>query len=265
MARALTSTVCRFEHFETDWYARWASVFGFPVPPATRLHRKHWEFCAIAQALDERGMLGPGRNGLGFAAGREHLASAFAARRCNILATDLEEGGAEWTTQHANGRDDLFYPHIVQRDVFDRLVKFQFADMRDIKGIEPASYDFLWSSCSFEHLGSLEAGADFVVNAMGFLKPGGIAVHTTEYNVSSNNDTATNGTAVIYRQRDIEELDRRLRSGRCGMERIDFYAGAHAPDLAYDEPPYDSDDRPHLKLLLLGYVATSILLIVRRY
>lgn len=106
MSNALTSTVCRFEHFDTDWYARWASVFGFTVPPGTRFHRKVWEFCAIAQALDERGMLRPGRCGLGFAAGREHLVSAFAERGCMILATDLEECGAPWTTQHTNGRDD---------------------------------------------------------------------------------------------------------------------------------------------------------------
>jgi hypothetical protein len=77
-----SSTVCRYEHFETDWYARWAKVFDLPLPSASAIaHRKHWEFCAIAQSLDERGMLAKGRVGLGFAVGREFLPSAFAALR----------------------------------------------------------------------------------------------------------------------------------------------------------------------------------------
>ncbi len=39
----------------------------------------------------------------------------------------------------------------------------------------------LWSAERlFEHIGGLEAGLDFVVNAMEFLKPGGVAIHTTE-------------------------------------------------------------------------------------
>lgn len=263
--KMLTSTVCRYEHFETDWYARWSRTFGLTVPPYPRLERKHWEFCAIAQALDERGALGAGKAGLGFACGREHLPAAFAARGCSILATDLEECGAAWTTQHANGRDDLFYPEIVGREAFDNLVKFQFADMRAIEGIEEAHYDFLWSSCAFEHLGSLSAGADFVVNAMRYLKPGGIAVHTTEYNVSSNDLTATEGQEVIYRRRDIEQLDRDLRLHRCGMEPVDYFAGVRPHDLDYDVPPYSGKDgKQHIKLLLHSFVATSILLIVRK-
>ena len=54
-----------------------------------RLHRKIWEFCFIAQALDERGMLARGRRGLGFAVGTEPLPAMFASRGCAIVATDL--------------------------------------------------------------------------------------------------------------------------------------------------------------------------------
>jgi len=33
-------------------------------------------------------------------------------------------------------------------------------------------YDYCWSVCAFEHLGSIQKGLDFVKNAMNVLKPG---------------------------------------------------------------------------------------------
>jgi hypothetical protein len=77
--------------------------------------------------------------------------------------------------------------------------------LTNIQGIEHGAYDFLWSSCALEHLGSLDAGLDFVVNAMDLLKPGGTAIHTTEFNLSSDDETLTSGPCVIYRRRDIDD------------------------------------------------------------
>ena len=72
-------------------------------------------------------------------------------------------------------------------------------------------FDFTWSSCAFEHLGNLAAGCDFVVEQMRCLAPGGVAVHTTELNVSSDDRTVESGATVLYRRRDIEDLAARLR------------------------------------------------------
>src|SRR5208337_3088041 len=135
----------------------------------------------------------------------------------------------------------------IDRETFDRLVTFRPADMRTLKGLVPNSFDFLWSSCAFEHLGTLQRGLDFVVASMDLLRPGGIAVHTTEYNISSNTDTLTEGAAVIYRRCDIEELDRRLRLKSCGCELVDFDPGTHPYDLDYDRLPYYSTGRKHIK------------------
>lgn len=44
-----------------------------------RLNRKIWEWCYVAEALSERGMLLPGRRGLGFAVGQEPLVALFAS------------------------------------------------------------------------------------------------------------------------------------------------------------------------------------------
>lgn len=260
----VSSTVCRYEHWSTDWYPKWATRFGLPThPTGSAIHRKHWEFCSIGQAFEERGLLRPGKRGVCFAAGLEFLPSAFANLGADILATDLASEG-EWAGQHSKSHLDLFHPGMVSREMFDKHVTFQHADMTNIQGIEHGAYDFVWSSCAFEHLGSLDAGLDFVVNAMGLLKPGGTAIHTTEFNLSSNDETLTSGSNVIYRRRDIEALDHRLRKIRCGLERVDYDGGTHPFDLDYDSPPFSQDGRPHVKLELNGFISTSIIVIIHK-
>ncbi|HXC88979.1 MAG TPA: methyltransferase, partial [Stellaceae bacterium] len=126
----LTSLVCKYEHFRSDWYARWSHALGYP--PAVEIletggsHRKVWEWCAISQALEERGMLQPGKVGLGFAVGQEPLSSAFAARGVRVLATDRpQEGDPDgWsaTGQHAASLDVLFKENLIGKREFDDRV-----------------------------------------------------------------------------------------------------------------------------------------------
>jgi hypothetical protein len=270
----LTSMVCRYEHFLSQWYETWAATlplaqYGIdPGPRPVRPHRKAWEWCAIAQALSERGMLAAGRRGCGFAVGAEPLPSAFAARGVEILATDQAPSAeAEiWasTGQHAASLESLHKPELVSRADFASRVRFRAADMRDLRLPWDETFDFVWSSCSIEHLGSLQAGFDFVERATSLLLPGGCAVHTTEFNVGSNEATLLSGDSVIYRQRDIEDLDRRLRWIGCGLARCDFYCGDHPYDIDFDIPPYGGPERTHVKLLLEGHITTSLLLIVRK-
>jgi hypothetical protein len=268
----LTSKVCRYADFFEEWYLRWAEDLYVEYDPRTtkredrNLYRKAWEWCAIAEALQQRGMLQPGRTGLGFAVGREPMASMFAAKGVSVLGTDLAVDAGNWanTNEYAASLEALYHPRLVNRDAFDANVKFQPADMRDLSSLTGQSFDFVWSSCSFEHLGSLEAGLRFVVNAMGLIKPGGIAVHTTEYNVSSNDATLDSGDSVIYRRRDIEDLGYALRSVTSGLEAVDFESGADRHDLEFDYPPYFQTGRKHVKLLLGPYISTSILLIIQK-
>jgi hypothetical protein len=127
------------------------------------------------------------------------------------------------------------------------------------------TFDFIWSSCAIEHLGSLKAGMSFVKDAMALLRPGGVAVHTTEFNVSSNKETLTEGPFVIYRKRDIEQLDYELRTIRCALSRCDFFAGDHLQDIECDSDPFGAGQKHvHIKLLLGGHVATSLVLIIRK-
>ena len=128
--------------------------------------------------------------------------------------------------------------------------------------LEKGCFDFVWSSCSLEHLGSLEAGARFVLDSLSLLKRGGIAVHTTEFNCSSNERTVEVGGCVIYRRRDLEELACRVRRVGCWMEAWDFDPGDSEADVIFDYPPYYTHGRHHTKLLIDDYVVTSAVMII---
>jgi hypothetical protein len=132
--------------------------------------------------------------------------------------------------------------------------------MRDI----PAGltgFDFLWSSCALEHLGSLQHGLAFVENAMKCLAPGGVAVHTTELNCDSDEETIETGNSVVYRKRDLLDLARRLTELGYAVEPMDFDLGDTDADAHVDEVPYTNT---HLKLRLGPYASTSFGLIVTK-
>lgn len=111
------------------------------------------------------------------------------------------------------------------------------------------------------YLGSIHRGQEFVLNALKCLKPGGVAVHTTEFNCSSNIMTVNHNSSVFFRRRDIEYLVRRLRLAGCAID-IDFRFGTLPFDKIVDLPPYKQS--PHLKLLADGFVCTSIGLIITK-
>lgn len=272
----LTSMVCRREHWDTRWFAHWSAVFAGAAPPGEHFvpqhvafHRKMWEWAAIAQALHERGMLAPGVRGCGFAVGREPLASAFAKCGVDVLGTDLaaaSETARGWSTagQHAAGLDALHWTAIIDRPTFDHRVRFMPQDMRALEPGRLGIHDFIWSSCSFEHLGTIEAGLQFVLRSTELLRPGGVAVHTTEFNVSDDENTITEGESVIYRRKDLAALSHRLRLIGCGMEVLDDFPGTAPEDIEYDYPPYYQNGRPHIKLILGGYVTTSCMVIITK-
>ena len=99
---------------------------------------------------------------------------------------------------------------------------------------------------------------------MEILKPGGISVHTTEFNVSSNDETASVGFNNILRRQDLEELDRQLRLIKCGLDGMDFYAGSHSFDLDFDSMPYFQGNGIHIKLQIEERIATSFLLVAQK-
>ena len=109
------------------------------------------------------------------------------------------------------------------------------------------NFDFNWSACAFEHLGSIKNGINFIINQMKTLKKGGWAFHSSEYNVGSNDKTAENQTYVIFRQKDYEEIRDKLTKLGHHVEYLDFSIGNLPNDWCVDTPPYELSN-VHLKL-----------------
>lgn len=136
------------------------------------LHRKQWEWCFIVKALIDQGAAPEGARGLGFGVGREPITAALVNRGCRITATDLPPDGdlGVWsiTGQHARALEDLDPKGRCDRAKFAAAVEFLPVDMCAIPD-DLRDYDFCWSACAFEHLGSIDAGLDFVVRSLATL------------------------------------------------------------------------------------------------
>lgn len=230
------------------------------------VHRKLWEWCYIAQALEQGGALRPRGRGVGFGVGKEPLVALFASMGARITATDLDDElatAAGWRNndEFAGKLEGLNERGICDPETFSRLTTYRSADMRNVAA-DLRGFDFSWSSCAFEHLGSIDAGLDFVLAQMRCVRPGGLSVHTTEFNVTSDDGTVDEGPTVLYRKRDIERLASELR--RAGHEvRCDFTLGETPADLHVDTPPYGQQDM-HLKVAIGEYVTTSFGISIRK-
>ena len=265
--RERLSRLCRQEDFETIEYRSLCRELDIPY---NHYERKNWEYFFVAQALKEENLLSAGKMGLGFGVGKEKMISYLAKHGCLILATDLEPDSAAanaWidSNQHSDSVRDLFLPGICDYETFASRVQFAYVDMNRIpEELQREEFDFTWSCCAFEHVGSIELGKQFIMNQMKCLKPGGIALHTTEFNLSSDVLTVDSGQTVIFRKCDIEDLAESLRKE--GHEIIMNYdVGTGELDRYVDIPPFlSAPDKRHLRFMLWQYITTSIGLLIRK-
>jgi SAM-dependent methyltransferase len=262
---------------ETPWFVYWCRLLQ--VPPL--YHRKLWEFAWALQCLHEAGMLQAGKRGIGFGCGEEPLPSYLASIGVDSVATDLHpeqvvgKGWAE-TGQHAASLDKLFYGDIVDRTRFSQRVSLQYVDMNQIDSRFDGQFDFAWSICAMEHLGSIDAGLRFVEESLRCVRPGGIVVHTTEYNYSDPDETIDHWETVLFQRKHFEQLRERLAARGHEMLRPDYDAGEGILDEFIDVPPFAPGrgyiDRStwgqvqaaHLKLSVLGFPSTCFGIAVRR-
>jgi hypothetical protein len=260
---------------ETDWAAYWIGE----LKSARIFHRKLWEFAYVLQAIYENGHLHAGARGLGFGCGEEPLPSYFASHGIDITVTDLdpaESAARGWinTSQHTSSIDMVYQAHLVAREQFDRHVSLRYVDMNAIPpGL--CAYDFCWSICALEHIGSIQKGLDFIENSLDTLRSGGVAIHTTEFNFMNDEQTIDDWPTVLFQKRHFRELAERLERQGHHVASLDFDVGDKPLDKFIDLPPYTHDwtsyqrsiwhgPSPQLKVSVDGFACTCFGIIVRK-
>jgi SAM-dependent methyltransferase len=254
-------------------YMRWATLIeNWDGDPGGRQYnRKVWEWAFILQSIEDTGLLGEGRTAVGFGVGNEPMPAVLAAHGIEVLATDQGwESGSEWaTTNELMGADlsGLSRPHIVDDACLAELVRLREVDMNAVPA-DIGQFDIVWSSCVIEHLGTPQRGMDFVLESCKLLRPGGVAVHTTELELTPQSETRDYGHCAVYRIGDLEDLARRIPevggeatfNFAVSMDRfedrwISVIHTGHGRDLV---------DGPHLKLAIGDSVSTSFGILIRK-
>jgi len=270
----LQSKLSTQSDMESAWVAHWCGQLLAPVV----FHRKMWELSYVLQAVFENGHMRAGARGLGFGCGEEPLPSYLASQGVAITVTDLgaEEAQAKgWadTQQHAASLDKAYQPRMLDRASFDRLVRIETVDMTAIPD-HLRGYDFCWSVCALEHLGSIEKGLAFIEHSLETLRPGGLAVHTTEYNINSDGPTVDNWPTVLFQRRHLIALAERLRAQGHYVAEFNLDLGDKPLDRFIDLPPWRHDvpkehkhwhgKGAHLKIAIDGFACSCFGIVVRK-
>ena len=242
--------------FYSPRFEDWRKVMGW----GRGLNRKLWEYLYILHAADHYAGLGAGVRALGFGVGKEILPSILAARGCEVVCTDYVPDASQSKGWESRSLDDLVYASHCDPGLFRQRVSFRHVDMNAIPA-DLRGFDVLWSCGSLEHIGGIAKGAEFIARSLDCLRPGGIAVHTTEFNLSSNTATLDGDGICFFRRADIEHIAARLvREGHQVV--LNFTRGTSPADQHVDKPPYNYD--LSLTTLHAGFIITSIGLIIQK-
>jgi hypothetical protein len=214
-------------------------------------HRKLWEFAVVKEAFEVAGVIGPGRRGLAFGVGLDPLVAYFASKGCEIVASDYGQPWWPDWKQRLNDRG------ICPPEEFDRLVSCREVDMNWIPS-DLTGFDFCWSCCSLDRLGSILLGRRFLHHQHKTLKTGAVFCHTGEYNLSSDWSTIDNAGTVVWTWWDVSQTVSTLRDEGCEC-RFDFRTGTHPLDLAVD-----ASGEAHIRLMIQHVMSTSFAIVGRK-
>jgi SAM-dependent methyltransferase len=219
-----------------------------------RPHRKTWEFAMGVLALEEAGLLDDDRStGLSVGAGHESVLYYLTGRCGRLVATDLYgegdfargEAGAMMLTD-----PDLFAPYPYERD----RLEARHMNALDLE-YDDASFDFVVSFGSIEHFGGLEAAARALSETGRVLRPGGVAVVTTELATDGAGDDPIPGLQ-LFAPETIEALvaDEPLLDWLGEAELTPPDDGAPVIDLHEEVERVEAGDQsyPHIRLSVRG-------------
>jgi len=139
--------------------------------------RRAWEFAMIFRALSRKGKLHPAAQGLAMGAGTEKLIYAIVPRVAKTIVTDLYLPNSGWVGVRTDNPRDLILqkaPWPIDAQKIDAMAM----DMRKLD-FPDESFDFCWSTGSFEHIGRDEDFLRHFSEVERVLKPGGVYAFTT--------------------------------------------------------------------------------------
>jgi SAM-dependent methyltransferase len=167
-----------------DWFKpELIDVITNELREVPRFHRKQWELAMILLALRERGKLHPDAVGLSMGGGVERILYALAPHIGSLIVTDLYDPESGW--ECAQTDDPVQFVHRHKPFPVD-LANLQALRM-DMRSLEfpDRSFDFCYSSCAVEHIGSWKDFAAHFDEVARVLKDDGVYVFTTEINYGS--------------------------------------------------------------------------------
>ncbi len=177
-------------------------------------HRKAWEFGHGVYGLRKLNRLPPNAVALGVGSGHETILYFLANRIQKVVATDLYEGnfaGAE-ASPHMLHHPDMFAPFHFRKSHLQVLAM----DARKLD-FPSGSFDFVFSFSSIEHFGSRLDAIAALREMFRVLKPGGVAVVTTE--LILNRLGRAKG---FFRRAEVEQVFQRMTGFRLVSDEIDY-------------------------------------------
>ena len=221
-------------------------VAQFPLIPVEQQNRKAWEVGMVVHALDQLGAITPTAEILGIGAAKEETISLLSPHVKRVFATDIYLDKGAWTDWH--GQELMIDASRFMAVPFNRRrVVWQHVDGRSLP-YEDNSFDAIFSSSSFEHFGSENDIRQAISEACRVLKPGGVAVISTEFKISGPRDWF--GNVQLF---DAERIQ------RVWLDGIDWQLTSPL-DLTLDDTPFIDFERsihdeqykltahPHIKL-----------------
>jgi hypothetical protein len=228
------------------------------------LQNKQWQYFMVLQSAYALLDPSPAKRAIGFGVGREPLPALLASWGWSVVASDYFDGdhAVDWsrTDQMVSARDDLNDRAICPPREFDRLCSLENIDMNTIPPQYDGGFDLVWSLCALGHIGGYWAGLDFVRSSLRLLRPGGIAVHTTEMDLSSDLVTLDTPGLSLYRRRDLEQFLEDVRNEGYVVRLHDFNMGPGILENYVDAPPFGPI---HLTLDVLGHQVAAVSLVIQ--
>lgn len=165
---------------------------------------KQWECAMMLRTLSDEGVLRPGALLAGIGAGTEETTFVLASRGCVVFPTDRYLEKTSWS--------DVAPPSMMAWP--EQFSQYEYpqgsvipvhTDARSLS-LPSNFFDGVFSAGSIEHFGSLEAVSAAAEEIARVLKPGGIAVLSTEFRLDGPNDKAWfHDDCILFTPKLLEE------------------------------------------------------------